>query len=161
MNVRWRRKMTLTEMCQYRTTSRQWKIEVSVKVFLKTTNSGKLQEFITVLWSCLRSLSLICLKEKQRSSRPKEKRRNGRSIQTEPLLCCFIPWGLIHWMCKDDGVTIGDQMGLTTGWKCKECLLNWCSPDEEWRSVKTLTSIMVIKRSYYTKLRQQRCTDEK
>lgn len=69
---------------------------------------------------------------------------NGGSILTEPLLCCFIPRGLIHWMCKDDGVTIGDQMGLTTGWKCKECLLNWCSWDEErgegeQRSVKRLS----------------------
>lgn len=56
---------------------------------------------------------------------------NGGSIPTEPPLCCFIPRGLIHWMCKDDGVTIGDQMGLTTGWKCEECLLNWCSRDDE------------------------------
>lgn len=40
---------------------------------------------------------------------------NGGSIPTEPLLCCFIPRGLIHWMCKDDGVTIGDQAGLTSG----------------------------------------------
>lgn len=56
---------------------------------------------------------------------------NGGSIPTEPQLCCFIPGGLIHWMCKDDSVTIGDQMGLTRGWKCKECLLNWCSRDEE------------------------------
>lgn len=61
----------------------------------------------------------------------RKKGSNGGSIPTEPLLCCFIPRGLIHWMCKDDGVTIGDQMGLTTGWKCKECLLNWCSWDEE------------------------------
>lgn len=65
----------------------------------------------------------------------KERRSNGGSIKPEPLLCCFIPRGLIHWMCKDDGVTIGDQMGLTTGWKCKECLLNWCSWDEEQEGV--------------------------
>lgn len=40
---------------------------------------------------------------------------SGGSIPTEPPLCCFIPRGLIHWMCKDDSVTMGDQMGLTGG----------------------------------------------
>lgn len=57
--------------------------------------------------------------------------REGDQYSTEPLLLCFIPGGLIRWMFKDEPVTIGDQMGLTRGWKCELCLLNRCRRDED------------------------------
>lgn len=90
----------------------------------------QLRNFVT-LHSTLRCLA--CVWQQNCDILGRERRSNGGSIPTEPLLCCFIPRGLIHWMFKDDRVTIGDQMGLTTGWKCEECLLNWCSWDEQRR----------------------------